>query len=261
MLKTVIRLLLVAILVFGAWFLLRQDGAGWRWLVNGGWHTTARVGALSPEEQRWASVAWRYFDNNTQPQTGLVNGSDKRPVVSVWQLGDTLIALTAARQLGLVDDVTFDQRITRLLGTLNRLMLTGDSLPNLLYNTQSGAMIDYSNQPRVLGWSSREIARLMVGLRLVAAWHPEYAEYLERILLRWNFCRIVDKQGQLFAGEMQQNQQTITRPEGRLGDSEYSAAGFGEWGFANQLSLAPPAQPVIIYDLSLDVDDRDPRTT
>ncbi|WP_024549176.1 DUF3131 domain-containing protein [Siccibacter turicensis] len=261
MLKTVIRLLLVAILVFGAWFLLRQDGAGWRWLVNGGWHTTARVGALSPEEQRWASVAWRYFDNNTQPQTGLVNGSDKRPVVSVWQLGDTLIALTAARQLGLVDDVTFDQRITRLLGTLNRLMLTGDSLPNLLYNTQSGAMIDYSNQPRVLGWSSREIARLMVGLRLVAAWHPEYAEYLERILLRWNFCRIVDKQGQLFAGEMQQNQQTITRPEGRLGDSEYSAAGFGEWGFANQLSLAPPAQPVIIYDLSLDVDARDPRTT
>src|SRR5690606_17386853 len=54
---------------------------------------------------------------------------------------------------------------------------------------------------------------------------------------------------------------TITRPEGRLGDSEYSAAGFGEWGFANQLSLAPPAQPVIIYDLSLDVDARDPRTT
>jgi len=261
MLKTVIRLLLVAILAVAAWLLLRQDGAGWRWLVNGGWHTTARVGALTPEEQRWARVAWRYFENNTQPHNGLVNGSDKRPVVSVWQLGDTLIALTAARQLGLVDDVTFDQRITRLLGTLNRLMLTSDSLPNLLYNTQSGAMIDYSNKPRVLGWSSREIARLMVGLRLVAAWHPEYAEYLERIPLRWNFCRIVDKQGQLFAGQMQQNQQMITRPEGRLGDSEYSAAGFGEWGFANQLSLAPPAQPVIIYDLSLDVDARDPRTT
>ncbi|PPS58463.1 hypothetical protein CRX72_17250 [Pantoea sp. BRM17] len=65
--KTLVRItgLVVALLLaLGAWLLLRHEGDGWRWLVNGGWHTTARTGALTPEEQRWAAVAWRYFENN-----------------------------------------------------------------------------------------------------------------------------------------------------------------------------------------------------
>ncbi|POI36248.1 hypothetical protein C3E93_28655, partial [Klebsiella pneumoniae] len=37
--------------------------------------------------------------NNTQPQTGLVNGSDKQPRATLWQMGDTLIALLAARTI------------------------------------------------------------------------------------------------------------------------------------------------------------------
>ena len=107
--KTVTRLavLLLAIVAAAGWLLARHEAAGWRWLVNGGWHTTARMGKLSAEEQRWAEIAWRYVENNTQDGTGLVNGSDKRPVASLWQMGDMLIALTAARQLGLTDDADF----------------------------------------------------------------------------------------------------------------------------------------------------------
>ena len=76
--------------------LFGHQGAGWRWLIHGGWHSSARIAALTPEEQTWAAIAWRYFVNNTQPQTGLVNGSDKQPRVTLWQMGDTLIALLAA---------------------------------------------------------------------------------------------------------------------------------------------------------------------
>ncbi|CCJ82488.1 FIG00553737: hypothetical protein [Cronobacter dublinensis 1210] len=81
MLKTVSRLLLI-LAVLGAlvaWLLLRDDRAGWRWVSHGGWHTTARISALTPQEREWAAIAWRYFENNTQDATGLVNGSDKTP--------------------------------------------------------------------------------------------------------------------------------------------------------------------------------------
>jgi hypothetical protein len=96
--------------------------------------TPARIAALTPEEQTWAAIAWRYFVNNTQPQTGLVNGSDKQPRVTLWQMGDTLIALLAAKELGLIEEAEYDARLTRLMGTLNRMMLTeartpGDSIP------------------------------------------------------------------------------------------------------------------------------------
>ncbi|MDA6077601.1 DUF3131 domain-containing protein [Edwardsiella anguillarum] len=34
-------------------------------------------------------MAWRYFQNNTQPDTGLVNGQDNYPLTTPAQMGDT----------------------------------------------------------------------------------------------------------------------------------------------------------------------------
>ena len=125
MLKTLARWLAIAVVLFLiALALFYREGAGWRWLTKGGWHTTARISSLTPQERSWAQIAWRYVENNTQPQTGLVNGSDKQPRATLWQMGDTLIALLAARELGLVKEAEFDARLTPLLGTLNRLTLT-----------------------------------------------------------------------------------------------------------------------------------------
>ena len=41
-----------------------------------------------------------------------VSGSDKQPRATLWQMGDTLIALLAARELGLVKEAEFDARLT-----------------------------------------------------------------------------------------------------------------------------------------------------
>lgn len=113
MLKTLARWLTVAILLLLiALALFSREGAWWRWLTKGGWHTTARISSLTPQERTWAQIAWRYVENNTQPQTGLVNGSDKQPRATLWQMGDTLIALLAARELGLVKEAEFDARLT-----------------------------------------------------------------------------------------------------------------------------------------------------
>ncbi len=261
MLKTLARWLAVAALVLLiAFALFSREGAGWRWLTKGGWHSTARISSLSPQEQEWARIAWRYFENNTQPQTGLVNGSDKQPRVTLWQMGDTLIALLAARELDLVKEAEFDARLTRLLGTLNRLTLTDTRTPGRLYSSRTATPIDFSGKPVKSGWSAKDMARLMLALRLTAERAPQYREYLDKIILRWNFCPVMDNEGELRSASLQDGQ-TVVRDELRLGESEYAATAFHLWGFPVGKALIPPSRNVIIYQRSLAVDARDPRTT
>ncbi|MBE3470884.1 DUF3131 domain-containing protein [Enterobacter cloacae complex sp. P15RS] len=261
MLKTLARGLAAAVLILIiAFVLFRQEGAGWRWLTKGGWHTTARVSSLTPQEREWARIAWRYFDNNTQPQTGLVNGSDKQPRVTLWQMGDTLIALLAARELDLIQADEFDARLTRLLGTLNRLTLTETRTPGRLYSSRTASPIDFTGKPAPRGWSAKDMARLMLALRLAAERAPEYREYLDKIILRWNFCPVLDKDGELWSASVQ-NGQPVVRDELRLGESEYAASAFRLWGFSSDKAFSPPSQNIILYQRSLAVDARDPRTT
>lgn len=261
MFKTVGRwLIVVLIIVFAAFALFSEGGAGWRWLTKGGWHTSARISSLTPQEQAWAQIAWRYFVNNTQPQTGLVNGSDKQPRVTLWQIGDTLIALLAAKELGLVKEPEFDARLTRLLGTLNRLPLTDARTPGRLYASNTAAIVDFSGKPVKSGWSARDMARLMLALRLTAERAPQYREYLDKIVLRWNFCPVMDSEGELWSSSIQ-NGQPVLREELRLGESEYAATAFRLWGFPAGKALTPPSRNVIVYQRKLAVDARDPRTT
>ncbi|MGY5957136.1 DUF3131 domain-containing protein [Kosakonia sp. BK9b] len=265
MLKTVSRkggvallcLFIAALTLFALW---RNDGAGWRWLTKGGWNTTARITPLTPQEREWAQVAWRYFVNNTQPQTGLVNGSDTQPRATLWQMGDTLIALLAARELALIDEETFDHRLTQILGTLNRLALSDTRTPGRLYSTQNATLVDFAGNPQRNGWSARDMARLLLALRLVSEWAPQYQEYLDKIVLRWNFCPVIDTHGELWSSSLQ-NGAPVLREELRLGESEYAASAFRLWGFAPEKAFAPPSRNVIIYRRALAVDARDPRTT
>ncbi len=260
MLKTIARWLAVAVvLLLIAPALFGREGTGWRWLTKGGWHTTARISSLTPQERTWAQIARRYVENNTQPHTGSVNGSDKQPRATLWQMGDTLIALLAARELGLVKEAEFDARLTPLLGTLNRLTLTDGGSPGRLYSTQTATPVDFSGKPAGSGWSAKDMARLMLALRLTAERAPQYGEYIDKIILRWNFCPVIDKDGELWSASLQNGQRTI-REELRLGDSEYAASAFRLWGFPAGKALSP-ARHVIIYQRRLTVDDRDPRTT
>ena len=50
-----------------------------------------------------ARIAWRYFERNYHPATGLVNSVDGYPNTTMWDLGSTVFATLAARELGLVD--------------------------------------------------------------------------------------------------------------------------------------------------------------
>lgn len=261
MLKTLIGGGVIVALALTAWMLLAPPGTltnAWRYLSQGGWQHAGRLGSLSPQERQWAAIAWRYFQNNTQPDTGLVNGLDNYPLISTAQIGDTLVALVAARHLGLLEAAAFDRQLAALLGTLSRLPLNAAGLPNRYYDGQRLIMVNGARQPADDGWSASDIARLMLGLRLVTLDAPAYREFIERIIMGWNFCPMLTPQGALQDGEWRQNRWQ-TRPIANLAQSQYAAAAMGLWGFDAPLSAAPSYKHAIIGPNAIAMADRDPR--
>lgn len=261
MLKTLIALAIISVLALavGLWpgGLGQLDNA-WRYLRQGGWHHAGRLGALSSEEQRWAAIAWRYFQNNSQAASALVNGQDNYPVISSGQIGDTLVALVAARRLALINEAEFDRRLSPLLATLSRLPLTEPGLPNRYYDTQRLTPVNAARQPAADGWSATGIARLLLGLRLVGLAAPQYGEFIDRLLLGWNFCPLLDPQGQVLDGERRDGRWQ-THPISDVAQSQYAAAVLGLWGFDARRSAAPPYKRIIIGPTQIDVGTRDPR--
>lgn len=220
-----------------------------------------RYGKLTPKELVWAKVAWKYIDNNTVPQTGLVNSVDRVPVTTLWQIGDYLAALVAAHQLGLIDHLEFDHRASKLLDFLNNMPLSDLALPNRMYNTQNGVMVNFSNQPADIGWSAIEIGRLLLWMKITGQRYPHLREYFDKVVLRWNFCKVIDDCGVLY-GLGKGEGKSAPSQEGRLGYLQYASAGFAAWGFETRKSaMVGPVEAIDVMGVKLLVDARDDRTT
>ena len=101
---------------------------------------------LNAKEKEWAKVAWRYFENNYNENTGMVNSVDKYPSTTLWDSGNYLSALIAAHDLGIITKEEFDRRLDAILSTLATLPLYKGKLPNKAYNTQTLQMTDYANK-------------------------------------------------------------------------------------------------------------------
>jgi hypothetical protein len=231
----------------------RPGTEAYSWTV---WQPQARSGDLTPEEQRWAKVAWRYFQNNTQAGTGLINTKDQYPMTSLWNMGDSLIALTAARRLNIITQSEFDLRLSTLLTTINTLSLTRAGTPGAMYNATNGALIEQN--PQVV--MAQDLARLLLGMRMIGNDFPEYATFLDRVMMRWNFCHVVDKNGQPLNFTDQREGIKSAAATG-VGYGEYSSSAFSLWGFMPESTSAQHFKTAIIYGLPIDFDDRDPRLT
>ena len=91
-------------------------------------------------------------------------GQRKRQTAARHALANGRYTYRAAlsKELGLIQDAEYDARLTRLMGTLNRLMLTDTRTPWRLYSSQTATLIDFSGNPVRQGWSARDMARLML---------------------------------------------------------------------------------------------------
>lgn len=220
-----------------------------------------RYGRLNAQELQWAKVAWRYFENNTNPDNGLVNSFDRYPTFSMWHAADYMAALAAAHDFGLIDAREFDSRMSRLLKFLNTMDLSEGSVPNKLYNSLTGKMISYANQPGDIGWSAIEVGRLLTWMRIIGGRYPQYQEYFDKAVLRWNFCQVIDNCGAM-SGVSRENGQRSSYQEGRLGYEQVGAAGFAAWGFdASRIWNSPRIESVTILGVRVPYDARDPRIT
>ena len=211
--------------------------------------------------RQWARTAWRYIENNTDYDTGLVGGMDRVPVFTVWNAADALAAVVAAHELGVIEAREFDLRLSRLLGHLGTMELSGGQLPNKAYHAGSGRMVGFDGNNADTGWSAIDIGRLMLWLRIVAQRHPRFAEYADKVVLRWSFCDVIDDCGTLY-GASRGGGQLNRYQEGRLGYEQLAAAGFAAWGFETRHAASwGNTQVANILGLPIRHDARDPRTS
>ncbi|MEA5580929.1 DUF3131 domain-containing protein [Nodularia harveyana UHCC-0300] len=218
---------------------------------------------LTPEEQTYASAAWQYFVNNYQPETGFTNSTGGYPSGTLWDMGNYLMALNAARWLNLIDQSDFDSRLNPFLTSLINLKLFEDALPNKVYNTATGDMVDYGNNPveRGIGWSALDIGRLLAAFHVIRTCHPEYNDWLQGIVTKWQIGRSL-QDDQIFGATVLPDKTTLLVQEGRLGYEEYAARGYELWGFKAPKAIAlEPFKFVDINGVQIPVDTRDFQTT
>lgn len=225
------------------------------------WSTpVARQGKLTDKELDMANIAWKYFENNYQESTGLVNAVNNYPSVTWWDAASYLAGMVSALELGIIQKEEFDRRLIRFLTTLNTIELFQGEMPNKAYNTQTAGKVDYGNQPGEIGYSALDLGRLLIWLHLIKNRYPEYATGIDSAVLRWNFCNVVDENGLMFGALLEKGQPVQYLQEGRLGYEEYAAKGFQLWGFdTRRASLPEPYNTINLFGYDVPYDTRDPR--
>jgi hypothetical protein len=218
---------------------------------------------LTPEEQVYAKTAWQYFVKNYQQATGFTNSTGGYPSGTLWDIGNYLMALNAARWLNLIDQGEFDSRLNQFLKTLSSLKLFEDTLPNKVYNAATGEMTDYGNKPveKGIGWSALDAGRILAAFHVINACHPQYKDWIKGIVAKWKIERSL-KDDQLYGAMIRPDGSTLLVQEGRLGYEEYAARGYELWGFKASKALAlEPYQFVEINGVKVPVDTRDFKST
>ena len=216
---------------------------------------------LTMQELIWAKMAWKYFENNTIAETGMVNSVDQYQASTLWDTASYLMAVIAAQRLGIIQQAEFDQRVSKLLNSLAALPLFEGKLPNKSYNTTSLKMVDYNNNPteKGIGWSAIDIGRVLVPFNILTWRYPQHTAAVNAVLEKWNTKPLI-VEGVLQGATVTENGKTLYVQEGRLGYEEYAAKSFTLMGLdvANALRYTDFLQLVDIYGTSIATDSRDP---
>lgn len=181
---------------------------------------------LSAEERAWAETAWVYFENNTDPATGLVSSGHGYPSTTMWDTGSYILAAISAARLGVIAPSEARTRLARVLSALEAMPLVDGRLPNKAYDTRSLAMTDYVNRPvpEGLGWSGLDMARLVIALTAVSRFEPRLGDAVARVSDRYDYDALV-RDGVIFGTTRLEDGSLAYRQEGRVGYEEYGAKG------------------------------------
>lgn len=218
-------------------------------------------------EGKIANIAWQYFDNNRQPETGLVNSVEGVESTTLWDTGSSIAAFLAARDFNLITQHDFDHSIMAMLQTLSKIQLVNGVAPNTLYHTRTAQMVDYNNQPveNGIGVSTIDLARAAFWLNTLQCMHPKYFNPVTRVLDRWNYDALF-REGEIYglARDALVSDRASTIQQGRFGFEQYAGRIFKALGHPTYISASYDNRNranTEILGVRIGHDLRDPRNT
>lgn len=191
---------------------------------------------VAPEERQLyldaARTSWNFVNRITEPSTGLARAHANYSYVTLWDIAGVIAANYTAHELAFISDATYDSHIQRILATLSTIDLFESAAFNRIYDAKTGRMVD--NAPKIssvgAGWSSVDIGRLLVWLRILSVKQPKYAPLATQIVRRLNMSKLLDD-GYLQGVDVDPKtgkRQTFTEDE--IGYQQYALSGFAMWG-------------------------------
>jgi hypothetical protein len=218
---------------------------------------------LNDKEQAWATIAWHYFENNTQAQTGLVNSVNNYNASTMWDTASYIIAAISAERLGLIDRPTLDSRMSQLLASMAKMPLFEGKLPNKSYNTKTLTMSNYANKDTAkgIGYSAIDMGRMLIALQALNKHYPNHAAEVKQVVSRWTLAAMVHD-GLLFGAFFDKNGGVVNVQEGRLGYEQYAAKAVKLFKFdaATALNYQKYLSYVDVYGIQVPIDVRDAKT-
>jgi hypothetical protein len=188
---------------------------------------------LNEEEMEIAKIAWKYFENNTIPETGIVNSVDKYNSTTLWDIASSIHAFLSAYELGIISKDELDKRINQLFNSLLNLKLFQDKLPNKVYNSIIMSMSTYDNRPTEtgIGWSAMDIGRFLGACKRLVFNYPQYNYLVKNIVNKWQLKYVIEDGTLMGIGLSFKDGVEKRVQEGKLGYEEYCAKGFVQMGF------------------------------
>jgi len=191
---------------------------------------------VAPEERQLyldaARTSWNFVNRITEPSTGLARAHANYSYVTLWDIAGVIAANYTAHELAFINDATYDSHIQRILATLSTIDLFDNAAFNRIYDSKTGRMVDNASKISNIGagWSSVDIGRLLVWLRILSVKQPKYAPLATQIVRRLNMSKLLDG-GYLQGVDVDPKtgkRQTFTEDE--IGYQQYALSGFAMWG-------------------------------
>ena len=191
---------------------------------------------VAPEERQLyldaARTSWNFVNRITEPSTGLARAHANYSYVTLWDIAGVIAANYTAHELAFINDATYDSHIQRILATLSTIDLFDNAAFNRIYDAKTGRMVDNASKISNLGagWSSVDIGRLLIWLRILSVKQPKYAPLATQIVRRLNMSKLLND-GYLQGMDVDPKtgkRQTFTEDE--IGYQQYALSGFAMWG-------------------------------
>jgi hypothetical protein len=189
-----------------------------------------------------AKAAWTYVENNTSASTGLAGATETFKYATAWDIASQIGAIYSAHELGIIDDANYDGRIRKILATLTTMPLFEGAAFNRFYDIAGAKMVrrDFTPSSSGFGWSTTDIGRLLIWLKVLAVKQPQYASQATAIVNRLDFSKLIAG-GTLQGVDVNASGTRTQYGETGLGYEQYAAGGFALWGKRASNSLNPTA--------------------